>query len=147
MRMDRLLERIDSVLPAPTPSERIREYARTVNLQTENAKRAIAALQRAVDQMAALLSTCESSIRGPASNSAQERAEVDASVRNIKSALQTNRQELAMLNLHLYDHVRDFGALFDEYEQADGECNRSTAERALLDYMDANPVPQTTHRR
>ena len=85
--MDRLLERIDSVLPAPTPSERIREYARAVDLQTENAKRAIAALQRAVDQMAALLSTCESSIRGPASNSAQEREDVDASVRNIKSAL------------------------------------------------------------
>ena len=146
--MDRLLERIDSVLPAPTPSERIREYARDVSLQTENAKRAIAALQRAVDQMAALLSTCESSIRGPASNSAQEkREEVNASVRNIESALRTNRHELNMLNLHLYDHVRDFGSLFDEYKQADGECNRSTAERALLDYMDANPVPQTTHRR
>ena len=52
-----------------------------------------------------------------------------------------------MLTLHLNDQVRDFGALFDEFERADGECNRPAAERALLDYMDANPVPQTTHCR
>ena len=136
--MDRLLQRIDAAFLSASDDEatdaRIREHERALDQHTRGTERVISAMRRAIEEMGAELRACELSTNALPESRAQG---VAAIMRSISETLQAKRAEIDSLALDLRDHTRWFNRLREEYNR------RPEAAQALLDYMDANPIPQT----
>ena len=136
--MDRLLQRIDAAFLSASDDEatdaRIREHERALDQHTRGTERVISAMRRAIEEMGVELRSYESSMKGVPESKTQG---VAAIMRSISETLQAKRAEIDSLALDLRDHTRWFNHLREEYNR------RPEAAQALLDYMDANPIPQT----
>jgi len=134
--MDRLLERIDAAFLSASDDEatdaRIREHERALDLHTRGTEQVISTMRRAIQEMGVELRLCELSMKGLPESKTREVAAIMSST---SATLQAKQAEINILALHLREHTREFNRLLEEYK------HRPEALRALLDYMDANPIP------